>query len=100
MLFAPHLWWQVQHDWPVVEFVRNAQREKIAAVGAGAFLFELFGMTNLAASLVLVGLGLWRLFASREGGARAVIGWAWLVVVAVFLAQQSKPDHATPVFRP
>lgn len=99
-MFAPHVWWQVRHDWPIVEFARNAQREKIAEVDAAGFLLELFGMMNIAAAVVLVALGLWFLLGRRERRRHAVLAWAWLVVVAVFISQQSKPYYASPAFPP
>lgn len=98
-LFSPHVWWQVRHDWPLVEFVRNAQREKIAETSLGGFFVELILMMNPFA-VVLVALGLWFLLVRHDGRPHAVLGWAFLVVVLVFATQRSKAYYATPAFPP
>ena len=99
-LALPHVWWQAQHGWPVVEFASNAVRWKIAPTGSVAFLGALFGMMNVVAAPLLVGLGWWWLLGRRAGRSAAVLAWICLVAVAVFLTQHGKPYYATPAFPP
>lgn len=96
-IFAPHLWWQAQHGWPTAEFVANAQRFKIAPVSVGRFLVEQVGMMHpLTAPVWLAGL--W-FFAVRPDGRRLrLFAWCYLVVLLVFVAQQSKPYYLTPIY--
>ena len=97
-MFAPHVAWQVAHGWPTAEFVRNAQQHKITALSPGAFLLEqvtLLGpLGAIVALLGLIGLaGLaWRL---DRGRALAV---AFLLALAVFLLQRSKPYYTMPAY--
>jgi len=38
LLFLPYVAWEIQHDWPTAEFMRNATGEKMAAVPPLAFI--------------------------------------------------------------
>ena len=95
LLFAPHVAWQIEHGWPTREFVENAQREKIVASSPAEFARELVLMMNpLLLPLWLAGL----VSAFRGDERRRVLGWAFVVVVAVFALQRSKPYYVTPAF--
>lgn len=96
-MFAPHLAWQARHDWPTLEFARNAQAYKLADLSAAGFVGQQFLLMHpLNALLWLTGVGLflvrpprreWRLF-----------GWAFLALLAFFLAQKAKPYYLTPYY--
>jgi hypothetical protein len=94
-LFLPHVLWQVAHGFPTREFVANAQRAKIAELAPLAFLREV-ALTMNPGALPLWVAGL--VAALRGSAARRVLGWAFLVVVAVFLLQRSKPYYVCAVF--
>ena len=96
-LFAPHVAWQVEHGWPTLEFIRNAQARKIAALSPVAFVASVTGMMNpftlpvwLAGIVALVG--------ARDRPCVRVLGWCALVALVVFISQQSKAYYVTPVF--
>jgi len=96
-IFAPHLLWQAQHGWPTAEFIGNAQRFKIAPLSIGAFLLEQVGMMHpLTAPLWLAGLFFFAVQA--EGRLFRLFAWCYLVVLFVFVAQQSKPYYLTPIY--
>lgn len=97
VLFAPHLAWQARHDWPTLEFARNAQAYKLADLSALGFVGQQFLLMHpLNALLWLSGIGFflirpprkeWRLFA-----------WAFLLLLAFFLVQRAKPYYLTPYY--
>ena len=96
VVFAPHVLWQVRHDWPTAEFVRNAQEGKIVAFAPAEFLVEqlkLLGPVGVVVAIV-------GLFASLSG--RVPGGSVWAVTFAatllVFLAQRSKPYYVMPAY--
>jgi len=95
LLFAPHLLWQVEHGWPTREFVANAQRFKIVEFSTLGFVQDVaLRMHPLTLPIWLAGL-----WASFRGPPRQrVLGWAFVVVFAVFLVQRSKPYYVTPAF--
>ena len=96
-LFAPHVAWQVVNGWPTREFVANAQRDKITALGPFGFVAKQFLMVGpVAFSFALCGLG-W-LIAARRARAFRPLGWASLAVLVVLAASVSKPYYLAPAF--
>ena len=97
LVFLPNLVWQVQHGWPTLEFMRNAQERKITPLPALTFLqAQLLQMQPLSAPLWLAGLGF--LVLSARGRRYAALGWAFLAILAVFLAQRAKPYYLAPAY--
>ncbi len=97
LLFLPNLVWQVQHGWPTLDFMRNAQERKITPLPALTFLqAQLLQMQPLSAPLWLAGLGF--LVLSARGRRYAALGWAFLAILAVFLAQRAKPYYLAPAY--
>ena len=98
-IFTPHVVWQVIHDWPTREFVRNAQEGKIVALAPWEFFAaQLPQIHPLNAVLWLTGL-FW-VFASRRGRAHRTLGIVFLAVFAFMAVQNSKPYYLGPAFPP
>jgi hypothetical protein len=97
LIFLPHIVWQWQNGWPTLEFISNAAREKNVSLSPAAFLTEqVFHMSALAAPLWIAGLvGLLLLGRLRTF---RTIGWAYLAVLAVMLASNSKPYYLVPAY--
>src|SRR5262245_9650056 len=99
-VFAPHVIWQFQHGWPLLEFVRNAQQHKIAAISPLDFLRQQMLMMNrFAAPVWIIGL----VWCFTRGSARPpavarIFVWAWLAVLVLFLVQRSKAYYLTPAY--
>ncbi len=97
LIFLPHLVWQWQNGWPTLEFIANATREKNVAFAPGAFLAEQVAQTGaLAAPLWVAGLA--GLLAAGRLRAFRPMGWAYLAVLAVMLATNSKPYYLVPAY--
>lgn len=72
VLFAPHVVWQIQNDWPTAEFIRNAARLKNVSLGPwGFFVSQILDFGPLNALFWIPGL-LWLLFAKRSLPSRAL----------------------------
>ena len=96
VMFAPHVAWQLAHDWPTAEFVRNAQASKIVPLAPAAFLGEqlmLLGPVGIAVALT----GLAAIATGRLPGGRT---WAVAVLftLVVFLLQRSKAYYVMPAY--
>lgn len=93
----PHLLWQVTHDWPTAEFIRNATRYKNAALSPLQFLgAQVQDLNPLNAPLWLAGLA-WLLL-SRRGRAFRALGLVYLVALGVMLLQNAKPYYLAPAY--
>ena len=86
---APNLIWEAQHGWPQFEVVRNAQLLKNEPVGPLRFLGEqILFYSPLALPLWLGGL-VWLLYVGDAKPFR-FLGWAYLAVLAIFMAGDGK----------
>ena len=97
LLALPHLIWQIVHGWPTLEFMRNAQEQKILALSPPAFMGQQVLLAG-ALSLPVWIAGLIFLLLSRRGRPYRPLGWACLAILAVMMATKSKPYYLSPVF--
>jgi len=97
LIFLPNLIWEVQHNWPQFEVVRNCQRLKNTPIGALRFLGEQVLFFNpLTAPVLAAGLG-WLLFSKHEKRFRS-LGWAYLIVLAVVFMLHGKTYYPAPYY--
>lgn len=95
-LVAPHLVWQARHDWPTLEFLENARREKMLAQPPLAFLGEqILVLIPVSAPLWIAGLvSLWR----RDDGRWRAVAIAYLAVLVLVVAGGGKAYYLTPFY--
>jgi Dolichyl-phosphate-mannose-protein mannosyltransferase len=98
-IFAPHLVWQVQNGWPTREFVHNAQQLKMTAMNPLQFLGGV-AMEMGPPMVPLLVLGLVALFTSRVLRTGRPLAWIFLVALAVFTFNRSKPYYTVAAFPP
>lgn len=92
-MFAPHILWQVQNDWPTAEFVSNAARNKNVALGPWRFLTaQILDMGPLNALFWIPGL-VWLLVSPR---ARAGRGLGLIFCVAFLAFMNGKAYYLAP----
>jgi Dolichyl-phosphate-mannose-protein mannosyltransferase len=92
-LWVPNLAWQVDHDWPTLDFARELREENSGLGAAAAFLAgQVLVPGPLAAPVWLAGL--WWLLRSAEGRPYRALGWAYLSLVALFVVAGGK-DYYT-----
>ncbi len=97
LIFLPHVAWQIAHGWPTVEFVLNAKRQKIAALGVGGFArAQLTIMGPLNWLLYAPGLA-WLLLARSAARWRA-LGWLFVAAFLLLALQRSKPYYLGPAY--
>jgi 4-amino-4-deoxy-L-arabinose transferase-like glycosyltransferase len=98
-LFFPHLSWQLRHDWPTLEFLRNLHA-KMVAESPLAFVRDQFLIMHPAISPFWVaGLGYY--FGTVEGRRHRIQAWIW---VSVFLLLASaggvRANYLGPAYAP
>jgi len=97
LIFIPHIAWQMQYNWPTLEFMANAQKFKMLALSPVDFLAQLMLEVNPFTLPVWLG-GLYYFFFDREGGRFRLFGWAFLTILILFLLQSAKPYYFAPIF--
>jgi hypothetical protein len=82
LLFLPHVVWQVQHDWPTLEFMRNATGQKMASTSPLRFFVDqLLSMNPIFAPVWMAGL-LFGMFSDTARRGRLLV-LAYLAVFAL-----------------
>lgn len=96
-IFLPNLLWEARHDWPQVEVVRNAQLYKNIPISPLRFLGEQVVFMHPMTLPVWLG-GLAWCFFGRAGKRFRFLGWAYLIVLAIFIVFRGKSYYALPVY--
>ena len=97
LIFLPHLVWQVQYDWPTLEFQANARAEKNLPVSAFDFAGEQVLMANpVTLPLWLAGLG--GLLFSRRFARLRPLGFVYPILFVLFATQAGKTYYLTPSY--
>jgi Dolichyl-phosphate-mannose-protein mannosyltransferase len=96
-IFLPNLLWEARHGWPQIEVVRNAQLYKNIPISPLRFLGEQIVFMHPIALPVWMGGLAWCFFA-RAGKPFRFLGWAYLIVLAIFVVLGGKSYYALPVY--
>lgn len=97
-IFAPHVAWQLQHDWPTVEFIRNATSEKMVPKSPLGFVRDQVLVMH-PLMLPLWAAGLVHCFATAAGRPFRVLAWIWITVFTLLLASGSgRATYLAPAY--
>lgn len=97
IIFLPHIFWQINHGWPTLEFMRNATEYKNLSLSPLAFLFQLaIGLNPFTLPVWLSGLA-YLLFSKDEREFR-FLGWTAIIFLVVYMVQNSKMYYVVPIF--
>jgi hypothetical protein len=97
VIFLPNLIWEAHHRWSQIEVVTNARNFKNTPIGPLRFLREqVLFLQPIELAVWLGGLG-WLLF-SKSGAKYRFLGWAYLIVMAVFICLGGKSYYPIPVY--
>jgi hypothetical protein len=97
LLFLPHVVWQAVNEFPTVEFIRVAGEQKILHMSLTQFLSaQLLYAGPLAAPIWIAGLGF--LLVASGGRPYRMIGFAYLIMLVLTIAQQGKAYYLAPAY--
>ena len=97
LLILPNILWQVQNDWPTLEFIRNALTKKMVHFALPEFLRQQLVLMNPFSAPVWLG-GLASLFFLPALRRFRALGWCYLVVCGVIVYQGGKPYYLAPIY--
>ena len=97
LIFLPNLLWEIRHRWPTIAFLHAAIGTKYSHVTPWEFVWQQSLLTlPLAAPIWLAGL--WYLLFDTAGKKYAVLGIAYLVVLAELIALHGKIYYLAPAY--
>lgn len=97
-LALPNLIWQIRHGWPTWELLSNiAQSHKNVVLSPAEFLFQQAIILNPATLPLWLGGLLWLLFGGESRRYR-VLGIAYLITLAEFIALHGKHYYLAPAY--
>lgn len=95
-IFSPNLLWQIQNDFPSLEFTENNNINWREEASSGNFLIsQVLFLGPVLLPLAL--FGLYHLFSEQNKTYRP-LGWLALSVLAVSLLTQAKPYYVGPLY--
>ncbi|HTT62464.1 MAG TPA: glycosyltransferase family 39 protein [Bryobacteraceae bacterium] len=98
LIFLPNLLWNVQHHFPFLELQANIRRvHRDVDLKPLAFLGQEI-LLMLPLSLPIWLAGLWYCLFSEKGRPFRVLGWAWLVTMAVVMTLNPRVYYPWPAF--
>jgi hypothetical protein len=98
LLFAPNLWWQYQHHFVSLEWMRSIHARDIGMGRTGHFLLNQLWKTCAVVALPLLFAGLWFLFARPEGRRWRMIGWMYVLTLAGLMAARGRDYYLAPAY--
>jgi 4-amino-4-deoxy-L-arabinose transferase-like glycosyltransferase len=97
-LWAPNLWWQATHDWPLLTVSRSIAAGG-SATSAPRWLFLPYQLVLVSPLLVPVwGIGLWRLLRDPALRTFRLFGVAYLLLAILFLVTGGKPYYLASLY--
>jgi hypothetical protein len=99
LIALPNFLWQVMHDFPFLELIRNVRLGNRDVVrGPLAFIADQATILNPVLFPLWVGGVIW-LFASRDGKRPyRILAWTFLVVLASFIVLKAKNYYVAPIY--
>ncbi len=97
IIFSPYVIWNFQHDFATLEFIRNAEKYKIAGMPALGFLKEQVIQTN-PFNFIICLIGIAALLFSQNLKRYRVIALAYIFIFNILAAQKSKPYYLAAAY--
>ena len=97
LIFSPNLIWNIQHDWPFLELMRNIRATgKDVILSPGMYLLQQVLMLNpVSFPFWLAGL----LFYFFSGDAKyRNFGWTFVITIALFMITHGKDYYSAPAY--
>lgn len=95
LIFLPNLIWQVQHDFPTLELLRNVKETgKNVVLAPVAFMIQQAMILNPFSAPLWI-LGLVALFLDKR---HRVFAWTYVLVLALMIRLEAKDYYVAPIY--
>jgi 4-amino-4-deoxy-L-arabinose transferase-like glycosyltransferase len=98
LIFAPNLWWQYQHHFVSLAWMRSIHTRDIRLGRTDHFLLNQLWQICAVVALPLLFAGLWFLFARPEGKRWRTIGWMYVLTLVGLMAARGRDYYLAPAY--
>jgi 4-amino-4-deoxy-L-arabinose transferase-like glycosyltransferase len=95
-IWAPNVWWQWEHHFVSVDFLRFLHQRDVGEGLTDWFLPGQLELTLLAFPLALIGL--WFYFFAEEGKPWRAVGWMYVVPLVMFVVLRGRDYYLAPAY--
>jgi 4-amino-4-deoxy-L-arabinose transferase-like glycosyltransferase len=95
-IWAPNVWWQWEHHFVAVDFLRFLHKRDVGEGLTDWFLPGQLELTLLAFPLAL--MGLWFYFFAEEGKPWRAVGWMYVVPLVMFVVLRGRDYYLAPAY--
>src|SRR6516162_9031047 len=98
LVFLPNLIWQVRHHFITLDFLKFIHARDVAQGSTNGFLpAQVWSVTSLVTVPLWIA-GLYFLLLRPEGKRYRMIGWMYLIPLALFFIAKGKPYYLSPAY--
>jgi 4-amino-4-deoxy-L-arabinose transferase-like glycosyltransferase len=98
LIVAPNLWWQYQHHFVSLDWMRSIHTRDLRMGRGDHFLLSQFWNVCNFGALPLLFAGLWFLFARREGRRWRMLGWMYVFTLVGLMAARGRDYYLAPAY--
>jgi 4-amino-4-deoxy-L-arabinose transferase-like glycosyltransferase len=98
LIVAPNLWWQYQHHFVGLAWMRSIHTRDIGLGRTDNFLLKQFWSATNPAAVPLWLAGLWFLFARPEGRRWRMLGWMYVLTLVLLMAARGREYYLSPAY--
>ncbi|MBL7128938.1 MAG: glycosyltransferase family 39 protein [Ignavibacteria bacterium] len=97
LIFLPNLIWHIAHDFPTIEFGKNAALNKNMPLSPIEFFLQQI-LQALPIPFLLIILGLIFVFFTKAGKPYRLFGWVYLTIFILFVSTRAKVYYLSPIY--
>ncbi len=98
LIAAPNLWWQYQHHFVSLAWMRSIHARDMGMGRTDYFLLNQLWKVCAVVALPLLFAGLWFLFARPEGRRWRMIGWMYVLTLVGLMAVRGRDYYLAPAY--
>ena len=98
LVVAPNLWWQYQHHFVSLAWMRSIHAREIGLGRTDSFLLNQLWQTTNPGAVPLWLAGLWFLFARPEGRRWRMLGWMYVLTLVLLIAVRGRDYYLAPAY--
>jgi 4-amino-4-deoxy-L-arabinose transferase-like glycosyltransferase len=98
LIVAPNLWWQQQHQFVSLAWMRSIHARDIGLGRTDNFLLNQLWEICGVAALPLLFAGLWFVFVRPEGRRWRMLGWMYVFTLVILMAVRGRDYYLAPAY--